>query len=124
MMGVNQSWPSRLVTALPSKHGHKMATVLASRAAVQAVGLRRTSAIDLVAERRSKSTGMIVCLRVKDLTYGHLLPKQRVAGSIPVSRSRYDFPDSRSLNGRPFHGSLGSSPIWFASKFATSDTKS
>ena len=37
----------------------------------------------------------------------HLPSKQRVVGSIPIARSRYDLIDSRTAKRRPFSWRLG-----------------
>jgi hypothetical protein len=57
----------------------------------------------------------------------HLLPKQRVAGSIPVSRSRYEFLDSQTANQRSlswklraaFFPARGTSGTEYVSAFLT-----
>jgi len=51
-----------------------------------------------------------------------VLPKQRVAGSNPVSRSRYDSCSSGSGFRRSFSGGLWLRPIWARPSPAISDT--
>ncbi len=50
--------------------------------------------------------------------------KQRVVGSIPIARSRYDCLTRRPPHSGLFRGSRGPSPIWLVLCGLISDTKS